>query len=390
MSDDGDFGDFGDFFYDEPNGGGGGGTDPMAVGAAWAIHGLVTDNQTRRLKESFDSHQTVSLEEPRPQLINAAEHQLDGPQDWDAFIGQEVVKNQLAIHISSARERGVALDHTLLASGMPGVGKTTLAHLIAKEMDAYLMKLVPPFHKDTLFEAAQSIPDGGVLFIDEIHKMTDGGPKMSENLLHMLEEGRLYTDEGVIELANFTVIGATTDGGKLPEPLQDRFAIKPHFEVYTPWDLTLITAQFAGRFLANIDDEVVIAIANACRSTPRVARELVMAGRDLALHYRRSPTPAELFAFKQMDADGVTITHKKYLIAMYRHFGRKSAKHKGEVEFIAGEESLRKVLRETKGGLAAIERFLIELGLLDQSPQGRRLTEDGIRRAQIYHHQELQ
>lgn len=376
-----------DFLFDEPepvSDGGGGGVDPLAVGAAWAIHGLVTDNQTRKLKESFEQHQTVTIDEPKPKLINAAEHKLEGPQKWDDFIGQDRVKQQLGVHISSAKARGQPLDHVLLASGVPGVGKTTLAHLIAGEMGGYLMKLVPPFHKDTLFEAAQALHDGDILFIDEIHKMADNGPRMAENLLHMLEESRLYTDDGAVDLAKFTIIGATTDGGKLPEPVQDRFPIKPYFEPYTTWDLSCITAQFTGRFLANITDDVIVAIAHACRKTPRVARELVMAGRDLAIHYKRSPTPEELFAFKQMDPDGMTLAHRAYLLALYQSFARKAPKGQGGVDYLAGESSLLKVLRETKGGLAAIERFLIEEGFVDQSPQGRRLTEKGIARAQYY------
>jgi holliday junction DNA helicase RuvB len=355
--------------------------DPLAVGAAWAIHGHVTDRQTRQLKESFA--QLVSVEEePKPVLINAAEYQLEGPQTWEGFIGQDSLKQQLEIHIASAKARDSALDHVLLSSGMPGTGKTTLAHLIAKEMGSYMIKLVPPFSKDTLFEAAENLSEGDVLFIDEIHKMADGGPRMAENLLHMLEEARLYTDDGVIQLEKFTVIGASTDSSKLPEPVIDRFVIKPHFEPYTTWDLALISAQFAGRYIANVDNEVLLAIAVACRGTPRIARELVLAGRDLAIHYDRSPTAEELFAFKQMDPDGITLAHKNYLLALYRHFGRRAAR--GGVEYLAGESSLMKILRENKRGLANIERFLLELGLLDQTPQGRRLTVEGIARAQFY------
>lgn len=361
--------------------------DPLDIGAAWAVGGHVADRQTRQLKESFDRKQTVVIEEERPQLINAAEHTLEGPQDWNSFIGQERVKVQLAVHINSALVRNEPLDHVLLASGMPGVGKTTLAHLIAKEMGSYLMKLVPPFHKDTLFEAAESLGDGDILFIDEIHKMADNGPAMAENLLHMLEEGRIYTNDGMVELANITIIGATTDAGKLPEPVIDRFVIKPHFEPYTTWDLTLITAQFAGRYLADIDDDVLVAIAAACRQTPRVARELVMAGRDLSLHYGRSCTPEELLAFKQMEPDGMTLAHKNYLLALYRNFGRKSGRG---VEYIAGAESIRKVMRENKRGLESIERFLIEKGYLDQTPSGRRLTQEGIDKAKRYDWQEQQ
>lgn len=353
--------------------------DAWEAAADWAVIGHVADRQTRKLKESFES--TVQVGEPPPQLVNAADHELEGPQSWDSFIGQDRVKVQLRVHIDSAVRRGKALDHVLLASGMPGVGKTTLAHLIAKEMDAFLMKLVPPFHKDTLVEAASELRDGDVLFIDEIHKMADNGPQMAELLLHALEEGRMYTDDGAVQLADITIIGATTDAGKLPETILDRFVIKPHFEPYTVWDLSLITAQFTGRYAAPIDDEVIIAIAGACRGVPRVARELVMAGRDLSIHYERSCTPRELFEFKQMDPDGMTVAHHRYLLALYRNFGRKSGHG---VEYIAGEASLRKVLRETKGGLENLERFLLEQGLIDQTPSGRRLTEEGIRRAHHY------
>ena len=387
MSDD----DFSGEFFDDgggpggDNGGGGVGGGAMAAGIGWAIHGHVTDRQTRQLKDAFDNHQhtTTVIEEPKPELINAAEHKLAGPQQWDHFVGQERVKEQLRIHIDSAKKRSKALDHTLLASGVPGVGKTTLAHLIAKEMGGYLMKLVPPFHKDTLFEAAEMLDDGDILFIDEIHKMADGGPRMAENLLHMLEERRLYTDDGPIELREITVIGATTDSGKLPEPVLDRFVIKPTFEPYTVWDLSLITSQFAGRYLADIDDDVIVAIAAGCRGTPRVARELVMAGRDLAVSYDRSPTPEELFEFKQMDPDGMTMTHKKYLITLFRNFGRKN-KSTRTVEYVAGADTMRNVLRETSKGLANIERYLLEQGYLDQTPQGRRLTQEGIEKAMHY------
>lgn len=353
--------------------------DAWEAAADWAVVGHVADRHARQLKESFAS--SVQVEEQAPQLVNAAEHELEGPQSWDAFIGQDRVKVQLRIHIDSALKRGKALDHVLLASGMPGVGKTTLAHLVAKEMGAYLMKLVPPFHKDTLVEAATELGDGGVLFIDEIHKMADNGPQMAELLLHALEEGRMYTNDGAKDLADITIIGATTDAGKLPETILDRFVIKPHFEAYTVWDLSLITAQFAGRYGAPIDDEVIVSIAAACRGVPRVARELVMAGRDLSIHYGRSCTSRELFEFKQMDPDGTTVAHRHYLLALYRNFGRKSVHG---VEYIAGESSLRKVLRETKGGLENLERFLLEQGLIDQTPSGRRLTAEGIEKARRF------
>ena len=330
-----------------------------------------------------DVHVTTDESERKTKLINAADFANDGPKSWESFVGQDRVKQQLQVHISSAIRRGVALDHVLLASGMPGVGKTTLGRIIAKELHSEMIQLVPPFHKNTLFEAASSLGSFGVLFIDEIHKMADGGKAMAENLLHILEERRIYADGGAIELKEITVIGATTDPGKLPEPLLDRFPIKPHFEPYDVWDLSLITAQFVGRYGADASDDVILAIASACRKTPRVARELVMAARDLGVAYGRPCTPEELFDFKQMDPDGMTLQHRNYLIALFRNFARKS-KSDGSIEYIAGEDSMVKLLRETKGGLASIERFLIELGLLDQGPRGRRLTEEGVQRAAHY------
>lgn len=361
-----------------------GGFDAIDAGLMFAGAGLLADQHakkiTRELKESM--HPNHTHEELSPKMANAADN-WDGPTRWDQFIGQDRVKEQMRIHINSANARGVALDHTLFGSGVPGVGKTTLAHIVATDMGTNLIKLVPPFHKDTLFEAVTSLNNRDILFIDEIHKMSDNGSAMAENLLHILEEGVIYTDEGAVRLANITVIGATTDSGTLPEPVLDRFVIKPHFAEYSIMELALITARFCGRFIAGVNDEVVVAIAHACRGTPRVARELVMAGRDLAISMGRSPTPEELLEFKQLDPDGMTLVHRNYLLALYENFARKGSGGKG-VEYIAGASSLQKVLRETKGGLAAIERFLLKKGYIDQTPSGRRLTPSGIAKAESY------
>lgn len=368
--------------------GDGGWFGPWEAGAAFALAGYLADQHAEKVTAAQrasrqDVHVHIQHEppEPAPALINAAEGKRKS-RKWDSFYGQEPLKKQLRVHIDSAKARGVALEHTLLASGMPGVGKTELARIIADEMGGELIMLVPPFHSNTLHEAARSLPDGGVLFVDEIHKLADHGKAAAENLLHMLEEKRLYLDSGVVELCDITIIGATTDVDKLPETIIDRFPIKPYFQPYSPRELALITAGFEGRHDIELPLETTLGIALACRGTPRVARELVVAARDLIHATGEAPTIEELLNFKEMDRDGITRQHKNYVKSVYQHFRRTTAS--GETVYIAGEHAMRSILRETKDGLYRLERFLMEQGLIDRSPQGRRLTGKGIAAARRY------
>lgn len=359
-------------------------TDAMVAGVAMqGAAGLRRLSEIEDLlaeQRPQDVHVHVTVEQPQPPkpvIINTAELRHENfVDDWDSFVGQGPLKNQLRISIESALCRFAPLEHTLLASGMPGVGKTTLARLIAKEMGVGLKMLVPPFHADSLVEMAKSLQFADVLFIDEIHKLADHGPAAAENLLHLMEERRIYTDEGVIEVEPFTLIGATTDADKLPEPVVDRFVNKPYFQAYSDQDMVRITYNFSQKFGVDLRPETMVAIAKASRRTPRVSRELVLGARDLTLWLERPPHPHELLEFKEMTPDGMTRQHRAYLSAMYRFFGRTTKD--GTVLYVAGESSLRSILRETKQGVARLERFLIEQGLLDRSPQGRRLTPRGI------------
>lgn len=357
--------------------------DPIDGGAAFALAGVLTDEIREEIRANRPQL-TVVVEQPAPEAappppppINAAEG-LEPVADWDSYIGQENLKRQLWVRIASARARGCALEHVMLASGFPGVGKTTMARLIGKEMGSEFFMLVPPFSVDALHQAAMSLPDKGILFIDEIHKLADFGKRAAENLLHLLEERRIYTDDGVVELNDITVIGATTDRDMLPETILDRFPIKPNFQPYSLHELMLITGQFELSLCAVLDECLEEAIAKACRGIPRVAREFVMAARDMDLAYGRLPTATELLAFLETDPDGMTRVHKSYLTSMYMYFGRE---RDGVREYVAGEASMMSLLRETKQGISRIERFLIERGCLDRTPSGRKLTPVGIARA---------
>ena len=361
--------------------------DAMEAGAAYALAGHPLDSHAEQMigqAQRVEVHVTVEQpREPKPVLINAAEGKTSPA--WDALIGQEAAKERLAVHIAAARRRNAALPDVLLASGRPGIGKTMMARIIAGDMGGDFIMLVPPFKKETLYEAAMSLGDKGILFIDEIHKLVDGvGSRGAEVLLHLLEEKKLYTEEGVVELADITVIGATTDKGKLPKTILSRFPVQPFLGPYTLADLCRITIQFAMNHpdLRDMSNELVKTIARACQGMPRIARHLVDTAADLTLAQGAEPTGEQLLAFEQLEPDGTTMEHKAYLIGMFRNFRRVTAD--GVVEYVAGEASMMNVLRETKQGLAELEWFLMDRGLLDRTPSGRRLTAAGIAAAVFY------
>lgn len=372
------------------------GFDAMDAGTAYALFRHGQDRQTARLLQGMGGgspelqvdvhvHQDDPADLARP--VNALDFSTVAmPETWDDYIGQEPLKQQLAVKIAAAKARGAALGHVLLASGYPGVGKTTMARLIAKTMGVDIYELVPPFNIRTLVEAALQLRDHDVLFIDEIHKLADNGKGGAEILLKVLEDKVAFMPDGeVIPLADITVVGATTDAGKLPETVVHRFKLRPYFQRYSWAELSKIAVKFAYRHDAEdvVDDDLAVKIAAACRSTPRIIEEMVESARDMDLAFGRPPTPAELLAFLEVEPDGLTRTHIHYITALRQYFGREAPRGEGW-EFIVGEAAIQQILRETKSGLQYIEAFLVERGLIDRTPRGRRLTALGIGRAEEF------
>lgn len=340
----------------------------LEFGAAFALAGFLADQHAAKVNRAIrEGHHHDNEQEAAPTKVK---HNTR----WDAYIGQENLKRTLRVHIDSAKKRKEPLPHVLLASGMPGVGKTEMGKLIASEMGTSMVTLVPPFNKDQLIAAMQSMDDFDILFIDEIHKMADNGKKNAEILLHILEEGQDHLVSGTVVLPKVTIVGATTDADRLPETIIDRFPIKPIFEPYTVQELALITAKFEGAHGIELPFELTTGIAAACRGTPRVAREMVVAARDLSISLERMPSIEELLEFKQTEPDGMTESHRQYLQCLYTNFG-------GDRNHTAGEETLRVMLRQTKDGLLRLERFLIEQGYIELTPRGRRLLPKGIAQA---------
>jgi Holliday junction DNA helicase RuvB len=368
----------------------------LEAGAAYALMRHGQDAQSAQLIEGLrgghdeivvDVHVHQDSPEDYARPINALDFStVDMPDGWDDYIGQEPLKQQLAVKIASAKARNAALDHILLASGYPGVGKTTMARLVAQSLGVRQFELVPPFNIETLVKAAVQLEDKDILFIDEIHKLADTGQRGAEILLKVLEDRVAFMPDGrVIPLADITVIGATTAPDALPTTVLDRFKTKPYFQAYSWVELSRIAVKFAGRHhvLDAVDDRLAVDIARACRNTPRIIEEMIMAARDMDLAFGRPPTTAELLAFLEVEPDGLTRKHIHYITAMRQYFAREAPRGEG-IEFIVGEAAIQQILRETKPGIQRIEAFLVERGLIDRTPRGRRLTEAGIARAEEF------
>lgn len=374
--------------------------DALEAGAAYAFYRHGQDVQTDQITEAIRQHQPAPAgdvhvnvnvrspdeDDPDAPLINALDFtRAEMPQSWDEYIGQAPLKQQLQVRIKAAQARGEALPHTLLASGMPGIGKTTMARLIAKTLGVEIIEVVPPFNMHTLLAAAEQLLDNDILFIDEIHLLALKR-RGTEILLKVLEDKVAYLPDGnVVPLNDITIIGATTEKDLLPETIVDRFKIKPYFQPYTEDELEQITVRFAIRHDAvdSLTSDLVVAIADACRGTPRLSEEMVMAAHDLALSEGRPSSPDELLRFIEMEPDGLTRTHVQYLTVLRQYYasvrGRGEDKH---VEYVAGENTLMNILRENRQGIGRIERFLMELGLIDRPTYGRRLTGRGTARAE--------
>lgn len=377
--------------------------EALMAGTAYALFRYGQDQQTEQLVAAMRQRRqqdptpvevnvTVAndSDEDRPGQapINALDLSREPiPESWDDYVGQEPLKRQMQIHIASAKARGERLPHTLLASGYPGVGKTMLARLLAKAMDVSIIELVPPFNIYTLVEAAEQLLDRDILFIDEIHGLANNGKKGAEILLKVLEDGVAYTPDGQTHILNdITIVGATTDRDMLPEPVLDRFKVKPYFQAYQLDELAEIAVRFSFRHNADqyVSAELAVDMAEACRGTPRVLEEMVLAARDLAVATGVPEVSAtELLDFLEITPDGLSRMHVHYLTALRQYFARYN-RAEDQVEYVVGEAAMQQLLRETKQGIGRLERFLIERGLLDRTPRGRRLTERGIARAEQF------
>jgi Holliday junction DNA helicase RuvB len=297
------------------------------------------------------------------------------PRSLDEVIGQERVREQLGLVLEAARGRGRAPDHVLL-SGPPGLGKTTMAMIIAAEMSTPLRVTSGPAiqHAGDLAAILSGLNEGDVLFLDEIHRMS----RPAEEMLYLaMEDFRVDVVVGKgpgataigLEIPPFTLVGATTRAGLLPGPLRDRFGFTGHLEFYETADLQRIIDRSARLLDVQIDSAGAHEIASRSRGTPRIANRLLRRVRDFAQVRAdgivTEPLAHAALALYEVDEMGLDRLDRSVLDALCRRFGGGPV-GLGTLAVAVGEE------RETVEEMA--EPFLVRAGYLARTPRGRIAT----------------
>lgn len=313
---------------------------------------------------------------PGPKRGDALFEGTDYPREWKDFIGQDEAKHFLMASIASARIRKTRLDHTLIATGAHGVGKSALARLVAKELDVGMVEVQGVLEVTDALRIFSAMKDGDILFWDEIHLAISRGKSKAEWLLPLLQDGVIVTPQGVTVVPDITVIGATTDVQKLPETIISRFVIKPVLDSYTAEQADAIV-QVSARSLFGACDlplpngytrEV---IATAANRNPRAIMQLLKILRDSALSgnasYGESGTYSTdaVFRWSGLTPDGLDRLAQEYLMVLYMQPG-----------FKAGEKTIAQALGEPTPPRHT-EKLLIQKGLIRVCSSGRELTGDG-------------
>ena len=297
------------------------------------------------------------------------------PQLIGDFVGQNSVKEQMQIFVEAARKRHEPLDHTLIF-GPPGLGKTTLAHIVANEMEVGLKTTSGPVIEKAgeLVALLSNLEENDVLFIDEIHRLS---ASVEEILYPAMEDFRIdiVIGEGPAArsipytLKPFTLIGATTRAGLLTSPLRDRFGIVHRLEFYAVEELTEIVTRSGQRLDVKVDAEGALEIARRARGTPRVANRLLRRVRDYA--EGRADTADAALELLNVDEEGIDAMDRKLLLTILEKFSG------GPV----GLDSLAAAIGEERDTIEdVVEPYLIQQGYMMRTPRGRVVTE------RAYHH----